>query len=157
MGFLNGGDVELRVSRRAIVLAAVAIASAAAFAIGLRSALEPAAKSGVAPMAEALPPTPPAAMPSAAAPAGMSPAAAGAPAALPGLDVMAARLEAKVRTGSGTADQWLLLGQTYRELGRDAEAAAAFERSVALDPANASARTELDAARARTAGRAAPR
>ena len=156
MGLLSGGDVELRVSGRAIVLAAVAVASAAAFAIGLRWAIEPGAKPPVAPIAEALPAALQA-LPASGVPAAMPAPAGSAPPALPGLDVMAARLEAKVRTGSGTADQWLLLGQTYRELGRDADAAAAFERAAALDPASAPARTELDAARARTAAGAAPR
>jgi cytochrome c-type biogenesis protein CcmH len=138
MGLLSGGDVELRVSRRAIVLAAVATASAAAFAIGLRWAIEPSPTSAAGPVAVALS----RGAPPVVAPMGLSPAAGGAPPAVPGLEVMVARLEAKVRDGNGTADQWLLLGQTYRELGRDAEAAAAFERAAALDPANAAARAK---------------
>ena len=142
MGLLSGGDVELRVSRRAIVLAAVATASAAAFAIGLRWAIEPSPTSAAGPVAVALPGAlSPGARP-VVAPMGPSPVAGGAPPAVPGLEVMVARLEAKVRDGNGTADQWLLLGQTYRELGRDAEAAAAFERAAALDPANAAARAK---------------
>ena len=43
MGFLSGGDVEVRVSRRALVVAGVALASATAFAVGLRWAVAPAA------------------------------------------------------------------------------------------------------------------
>jgi cytochrome c-type biogenesis protein CcmH len=150
MGLLSGGDVELRVSRRAIVLAAVATASAAAFAIGLRWAIEPTATPAAGPTAAALPGALSRGAPPVVAPMGLSPAAGGAPPAVPGLEVMVARLEAKVRDGNGTADQWLLLGQTYRELGRDAEAAAAFERAAALDPANAATRAK-DAARPRTA------
>ncbi len=156
MGLLSGGDVELRVSRRAIVLAAVATASAAAFAIGLRWAIEPSATPAAGLVAA---PVPGALSPGArpeVSPIGPSPAAGGAPPAVPGLEVMVARLEAKVRDGHGTADQWLLLGQTYRELGRDAEAAAAFERAAALDPANAATRAK-DAAGARTASAQAPR
>jgi len=155
MGLLSGGDVELRISRRAIVLAVVAAASAAAFAIGLRWAIEPAARLPAEAVAQALPAASPVMSPALAPSATVLPAGGGQT-ALPGLDVMAARLEAKVRDGKGTADQWLLLGQTYRELGRDADAAAAFERSAALDPANPSARADLDSARARAAGKAAP-
>ncbi len=150
MGLLSGGDVELRVSRRAIVLAAVATASAAAFAIGLRWAIEPSATPAASPVAAAMPGALSPGVSPVVAPMGLSPAAGGAPPAVPGLEVMVARLEAKVRDGNGTADQWLLLGQTYRELGRDAEAAAAFERAAALDPANAAARAK-DAAGPRAA------
>ena len=150
MGLLSGGDVELRVSRRAIVLAAVATASAAAFAIGLRWAIGPAAPPPALPGALA-PGAPPV-----VAPMGPSTAAGGAQPAVPGLEVVVARLEAKVRDGHGTADQWLLLGQTYRELGRDAEATAAFERAAALDPAHAATRAK-HAAGARAASMQVPR
>lgn len=156
MGLLSGGDVELRVSRRAIVLAAVATASAAAFAIGLRWAIESSATPAAGPVAAALPGASSPGAPPVVAPMGRSPAAGGAPPAVPGLEVMVARLEAKVRDGNGTADQWLLLGQTYRELGRDAEAAAAFERAAAPDPANAAARAQ-DAAGTRAASTQVPR
>jgi cytochrome c-type biogenesis protein CcmH len=150
MGLLSGGDVELRVSRRAIVLAAVATASAAAFAIGLRWAIQASATPAAGPVAATLPGALSPDAPPVVAPTDPSPAASGVPPALPGLEVMVVRLEAKVRDGSGTADQWLLLGQTYRELGRDAEAAAAFERAAALDPAKAAARAK-DAAGTRAA------
>ena len=156
MGFLNGGDVEVRVSRRALVLAAVALASATAFAIGLRWAVAPAAEPAPARPADA----PPAAIAAAAAPpapAAMPAPAGGSPAGLPGLEVMVARLEAKLANGGGTADQWQLLGQTYRELGRDADALAAFERATALDPANPAVRADLEAARSRAAGKTGPR
>ena len=156
MGLLSGGDVELRVSRRAIVLAAVATASAAAFAIGLRWAIEPSVTPAAGPVAAALPGASSPGAPPVVAPRGLSPAAGSAPPAVPGLEVMVARLEAKVRDGNGTADQWLLLGQTYRELGRDAEAAAAFERAAAPDPANAAARAK-DAAGTRAASTRVPR
>jgi cytochrome c-type biogenesis protein CcmH len=156
MGLLSGGDVELRLSRRAIVLAAVATASAAAFAIGLRWAIQTSGTPAAGPVAATLPGAlSPGSLP-VVAPTDPSPAAGGVPPALPGLEVMVARLEAKVRDGTGTADQWLLLGQTYRELGRDAEAAAAFERAAALDPANAATRTK-SAAGARTASAPLPR
>ncbi|CAG0998821.1 hypothetical protein BURK1_02713 [Burkholderiales bacterium] len=148
MGLLSGGDVELRLSRRALALALVAAASIAAFVIGMRWAIE----SAPAPALDSRPVSVPAAAQSAPAVASPRANAGGASPALPGLEVMVDRLEAKVRAGSGTADQWLLLGQTYRELGRDADALAAFERASALDPANATARAERD--RARGTGRA---
>ncbi len=155
MGFLSGGDVELRLSRRALVVAGVALASATAFAVGLRWAVAPAAGPAADgpqdPRVAAM-----ATLPAAPAPAAMPAAPGGTQAGLPGLEVMVARLEAKLGNG-GTADQWQLLGQTYRELGRDSDALAAFERAAALDPANAALRADLEAARGRAAGKAGPR
>lgn len=153
MGFLSGGDMELRISRRAVALALAAAASLAAFALGMRWAVEPTgAPIPAPPMQAPAIPAPAPAPTSGSTPSGV---AASSP-VQPGLEVMVGRLEAKVRGGSATPDQWLLLGQTYRELGRDAEAVAAFERALTLEPANAAARAELDAARAQTAGRPRP-
>jgi len=156
MGFLSGGDVEVRVSRRALVVAGVALASATAFAVGLRWAVAPAAEPAPARPADALPAAI-AAAPAPPVPAAMPAPGGGSQAGLPGLGVMVARLEAKLANGGGTADQWQLLGQTYRELGRDADALAAFERATALDPANPAVRADLEAARSRAAGKAGPR
>ena len=119
MGLLSGADGR----RRTVVV--VAVASLAMFALGLGIALDRNRASTpeiVAPGAGASNAPPPVA--TAAAPGG----------ALPGLDVMVERLEAKVQAG-GTAEQWRLLGQTYVELGRTAEARQAFERAAALEPA----------------------
>mgnify|MGYP000873806927 CR=1 FL=1 len=75
---------------------------------------------------------------------------------LPGLDVMVARLEAKLAAGTGTADQWMLLGQTYRELSRAAEALGAFERAAAIDPKLPGLDAELREARRRAGGAPKP-
>ena len=108
-----------------LALALVAVASLGAFAIGLGVAID---RGRPASTAIALPEAAPAAslQPQASAPPGAS---------LPGLDVMVERLEAKVKDGGGTAEQWALLGQTYLELGRTADARRAFERARAMDPA----------------------
>src|SRR5690606_18915955 len=44
-----------------------------------------------------------------------------------------------------TSDHWDTLGQAQRASGRDAEARAAFQKALALDPANAEAEQNLRA------------
>jgi len=118
MGLLSGWAARPRV-----LVAAVAVASLGAFAAVLAymvSSTRPAVD-------EAL--VPPHDLPLASS----VPAEAAATPGLPGLEVMVGRLEAKLSRGDGTAEQWRLLGQTYVELGRDAEARTAFARAEALE------------------------
>lgn len=117
MGLLSDAAARPR-----LVVGAVALASLAAFAVVLATRVV----SDAPPAADAT-----------AAPHGL-PAAAAEPAAapaLPGLEVMVGRLEAKLARGDGTAEQWRLLGQTYVELGREADARGAFARAEALERA----------------------
>lgn len=55
---------------------------------------------------------------------------AGAPrAAAPGMEVVTARLAARLEAQGGTAEEWRLLAQSYDFLGRPEQAAAARERA----------------------------
>jgi len=107
-------------ARQRLIVAAIAVASVGAFAVGLATQVftssAPADGANVAPHALPGLAAEPAAMPG-----------------LPGLEVMVGRLEAKLARGDGTAEQWRLLGQTYVELGRDADARTAFARAEALE------------------------
>lgn len=50
-----------------------------------------------------------------------------------------------VQIDPGFLDAYLNLGQIYRHLGRNDDAAACFQKALEIDPANAEARTLLDA------------
>ena len=118
MGLLSG-----LAARPGAWFAAVALASLAAFAAALAFTVfatrEPGGATSVPPHDLPL--------------ASSAPAVPAAAPGLPGLEVMVGRLEAKLARGDGTAEQWRLLGQTYVELGRDAEARTAFARADALE------------------------
>jgi cytochrome c-type biogenesis protein CcmH len=72
-----------------------------------------------------------------------APPAAAAPAtdaegAEPGhVDAMVAQLEAKLRQSPNDPEGWRMLGWSYMQTGRFADAAGAYGRASALDPANA--------------------
>jgi cytochrome c-type biogenesis protein CcmH len=74
----------------------------------------------------------------AAAPAAAPPGAA-TDAAHPGGDVaaMVAQLEARMKAAPGDPQGWRLLGWSYMQLRRYSEAATAYGRAAALDPASA--------------------
>lgn len=57
-----------------------------------------------------------------------APAASVADEAPPGMEVVTARLAARLEAQGGTAEEWRLLAQSYDFLGRPAQAAAARER-----------------------------
>lgn len=126
MGLLSGGSPW----RTVAIAAAVSLG---AFAVGLGLALD--ARRASSPMPDA-----PAIQASEAGPTAQ-PATPGS-GTLPGLEVMVGRLEAKLRDGGGTAEQWRLLGQTYLELGRTADAQQAFARAATLDPAASRPKTD---------------
>ncbi len=65
------------------------------------------------------------------------------------LDQMAERLAARLSKDGGSAGDWALLGRSYREMARWAEAVAAFEKSLALAPGDAQVQSDLEAARAK--------
>jgi len=75
----------------------------------------------------------------AAAPAGGAPqAAADAEGAEPGhVASMVGQLEAKMRQNPNDPEGWRMLGWSYMQMGRFADAAGAYGRAAALDPANA--------------------
>jgi cytochrome c-type biogenesis protein CcmH len=77
-------------------------------------------------------------VPGAAATQGSGTAAAGADAAHPNGDVasMISQLEAHMKETPGDADGWRMLGWSYLQTGRNADAAAAYGRAAALDPKN---------------------
>lgn len=59
---------------------------------------------------------------------------------LPGLDVMAAKLAARLEQEPANREGWILLARTYRELGDPARADAAYARAAALRPGGAAER-----------------
>jgi cytochrome c-type biogenesis protein CcmH len=65
------------------------------------------------------------------------------PAALAGghpqgeVGAMVAQLEAQLQREPGNAEGWRMLGWSYLQTGRNAEAAAAYGRAAAIDPSNA--------------------
>ncbi len=72
-----------------------------------------------------------------------APPAAAAPAATtgadrPGADIasMVAQLEAKMKASPGDPRGWRMLGWSYMQVGRYADAAGAYGRAAALDPGN---------------------
>jgi cytochrome c-type biogenesis protein CcmH len=71
------------------------------------------------------------------APAGL-PAAQNLPAGHPGGDPasMIAALEAKMKQSPSDPEGWRMLGWSYLQVGRNAEAATAYGRAAALDPKN---------------------
>lgn len=50
---------------------------------------------------------------------------------------MVAQLEAQLQREPGNAEGWRMLGWSYLQTGRNAEAAAAYGRAAAIDPSNA--------------------
>lgn len=70
---------------------------------------------------------------------GSAPAVASADPAHPQGDVasMIALLEAKMKQAPDNAEGWRMLGWSYLQVGRNAEAATAYARAAALDPKNA--------------------
>ncbi|HEX3888286.1 MAG TPA: c-type cytochrome biogenesis protein CcmI [Phenylobacterium sp.] len=50
---------------------------------------------------------------------------------------MIGQLEARMKTSPGDPDGWRMLGWSYLQVGRNADAAQAYGRAVALDPHNA--------------------
>jgi cytochrome c-type biogenesis protein CcmH len=73
----------------------------------------------------------------ASAPAGL-PAAENLPAGHPGGDPasMIAALETKMKQSPGDPEGWRMLGWSYLQVGRNAEAATAYGKAAALDPKN---------------------
>ena len=71
--------------------------------------------------------------------AGASSAAAGGDASAPHGDASAviAQLETQMQQNPGNAEGWRMLGWSYMQTGRNAEAATAYGKAAALDPANA--------------------
>lgn len=53
------------------------------------------------------------------------------------VDAMIAQLEAQMQREPGNAEGWRMLGWSYLQTGRNAEAAQAYGRAVQLDPGNA--------------------
>lgn len=78
-------------------------------------------------------------------PGGDTPAAPGAPAAAdakarppqPDVDTLISRLEAKLKEDPNNADGWRMLGWSFFETGRFAEAATAYRRAATLSPKTA--------------------
>jgi cytochrome c-type biogenesis protein CcmH/NrfG len=52
-------------------------------------------------------------------------------------------MERAVQMGPGQAPLWVGLGHRYREVGRRAEAEAAYRRALAIDPGQVQARRAL--------------
>lgn len=72
------------------------------------------------------------------------------------LDVMTERLAKRLRERTpDDHESWALLARSYVELGRDADAVAAYERAGPLLKSDAGLRAELDAVKARVAAPAA--
>jgi tetratricopeptide (TPR) repeat protein len=71
---------------------------------------------------------------------------------LPDVDTMITRLAKRLETDSGNVDGWRMLGWSYLRTGKTAEAVAAYERALSLDPKSAEIKAALDEARKTTAG-----
>lgn len=155
MGLLGFREATRRPGARAwLSLAGATIAGVATFGGGLFLALDRIVPAGDRVRPAVAPADSRAATPLPVSSSATASAAAGT--GLPALDVMVARLEAKLAAGTGTADQWMLLGQTYRELGRTSEALGAFERAAAIDPKLPGLDAELREARRRAGGAPKP-
>lgn len=69
------------------------------------------------------------------------------------VEAMLGQLAARLKAEPANAQGWAMLGRSYLMLGRHAEAAAALEKLVALQPDNAQAIVDLADAKAMAAGR----
>jgi cytochrome c-type biogenesis protein CcmH len=72
---------------------------------------------------------------------------------LPDVNVMIERLAARLQTAPDDVKGWRMLGWSYYHTGRYEEAAAAYERAVALDPNSAELKRAYDEAKAQASGR----
>lgn len=82
-----------------------------------------------------------------------APAASDAEGADPGhVSTMVAQLEAKMRQNPGDPEGWRMLGWSYMQMGRFADAAVAYGKASALDPANADYQSARGEALVRAAG-----
>jgi cytochrome c-type biogenesis protein CcmH/NrfG len=66
---------------------------------------------------------------------------------LPGLDVMADKLAKRLAREPADGEGWALLARTYLELGKTAEADAAYARALELRPDDAAMKADYTAAR----------
>jgi cytochrome c-type biogenesis protein CcmH len=73
--------------------------------------------------------------------------------ALPDVETMIERLAARLAAAPDNVDGWRMLGWSYANTGRHEQAAAAYAKAMALDPAAADLKVAYDEAKAQAAGR----
>ena len=73
-------------------------------------------------------------------------------ASLADVDTMIARLAKRLESEPGNKDGWRMLGWSYANTGRYAEAATAYETALSLDPQNSDLKAALDGVRGKVTG-----